>query len=111
MQTRISGLYAVTPDLEDTAQLVKLAEQALQGGAALLQYRNKTASYALKREQASALMWLCDDYAVPFIINDHVLLCVELDADGVHLGGGDGDIAARSSRCSRRAVSRKCSSI
>lgn len=93
-QTRISGLYAVTPDMEDTAQLVKAAEQVLQGGASLLQYRNKTASYALKREQAGALMWLCEDYDVPFIINDHVLLCVELDADGVHLGGGDGDIAA-----------------
>lgn len=93
-QTRISGLYAVTPDVEDTAQLVKAAEQVLQGGASLLQYRNKTASYALKREQAGALMWLCEDYDVPFIINDHVLLCVELDADGVHLGGGDGDIAA-----------------
>ncbi len=93
-QTRISGLYAVTPDLDDTAQLVKLAEQVLQGGASLLQYRNKTASYALKKIQASALMWLCDDFDVPFIINDHVLLCVELDADGVHLGAEDGDIAA-----------------
>ena len=93
-QTRISGLYAVTPDLDDTAQLVKLAEQVLQGGASLLQYRNKTASYALKKTQASALMWLCDDFDVPFIINDHVLLCVELDADGVHLGAEDGDIAA-----------------
>lgn len=93
-QTRISGLYAVTPDLADTAHLLKLAEQVLQGGAALLQYRNKAASYALKREQASELMWLCDDYDIPFIINDHVLLCVELDADGVHLGGEDGDIAA-----------------
>ena len=56
-QTRISGLYAVTPDIEDTAQLVRLDEKVLQGGASLLQYRNKTASYALKKCQASALMW------------------------------------------------------
>jgi len=60
----------------------------------MLQYRNKAASYELKREQASELMWLCEAHSVPFIINDHVLLCVELDADGVHLGGADGDIAA-----------------
>lgn len=91
---KIKGLYAVTPDLDDTALLVKQVEAALEGGVALLQYRNKAASYALKREQASELMWLCADYEVPFIINDHVLLCVELDADGVHLGGTDGDIAA-----------------
>lgn len=94
MKNSISGLYAVTPDLDDTARLLDLARAVLDGGASVLQYRNKTASYALKREQASALMWLCDDYDVPFIINDHVLLCVELDADGVHLGGTDGDIAA-----------------
>lgn len=94
MDLKVEGLYAVTPDLEDTATLLKQAEAALRGGVSLLQYRNKTASYELKREQASELMWLCEAHGVPFIINDHVLLCVELDADGVHLGGTDGDIAA-----------------
>lgn len=91
---KIKGLYAVTPDLPDTALLLEQAKSALQGGVSVLQYRNKTASYELKREQATELMWLCEAHEVPFIINDHVLLCVELDADGVHLGGADGDIAA-----------------
>lgn len=91
---KIKGLYAVTPDLADTALLLEQTRAALQGGVAMLQYRNKDASYALKREQASELLWLCDEFRVPFIINDHVLLCIELDADGVHLGGTDGDIAA-----------------
>lgn len=91
---KIKGLYAVTPDWSDTARLLEQAKAALQGGVSVLQYRNKTASYELKREQASELMWLCEAHAVPFIINDHALLCVELDADGVHLGGTDGDVAA-----------------
>ena len=91
---KIKGLYAVTPDLPDTALLLEQAKSALQGGVSVLQYRNKTASYELKREQATELMWLCEAHEIPFIINDHVLLCVELDADGVHLGGADGDIAA-----------------
>jgi len=94
MAAQIKGLYAVTPDLADTAELLCRAEAALRGGANVLQYRNKAAAYALKREQASELMWLCEVHGVPFIINDHVLLCLELDADGVHLGGTDGDIAA-----------------
>lgn len=94
MEKRIKGLYAVTPDLADTAELLRRAEAALCGGAAILQYRNKTASYAVKKAQATELMWLCEAHDVPFLINDHVLLCVELDADGVHLGGTDGDIAA-----------------
>lgn len=94
MEKRIKGLYAVTPNLADTAELLRITEAVLRGGASVLQYRNKTASYALKREQASELLWLCEEHNVPFIINDHVLLCVELDADGVHLGGTDGEIAA-----------------
>lgn len=106
---KIKGLYAVTPDLEDTALLVRQVDAALQGGVSVLQYRNKTASYALKREQATELMWLCEERGVPFIINDHVLLCVELDADGVHLGGTDGEItAARRLLGARKLIGASC---
>lgn len=90
----IHGLYAITPDTEDTAWLVQQVALALQGGARVLQYRNKAANHALQRVQASALMAVCKQYRVPFIINDDVALCQMLDADGVHLGGTDGDIAA-----------------
>ncbi|HQR51582.1 MAG TPA: thiamine phosphate synthase [Methylophilaceae bacterium] len=91
---RISGLYAVTPDLADTQQLLAMVEATLQGGASLLQYRNKSASQHLRHQQAAALLALCRHYNVPLIINDHAGLCCELDADGVHLGGEDGNIAA-----------------
>jgi thiamine-phosphate pyrophosphorylase len=91
---RISGLYAVTPDMADTQVLLVLAEAALLGGAAMLQYRNKTASATLRREQAAALLPLCREQGVPLIINDDSELCHELDADGVHLGGEDGEISA-----------------
>jgi thiamine-phosphate pyrophosphorylase len=90
----ISGLYAVTPDMADTQRLLALVEAALQGGAAALQYRNKTASALLRREQAAALLPLCRKHGVPLIINDDAVLCHELSADGVHLGGEDGEIAA-----------------
>lgn len=94
MKTRLNGLYAVTPDLADTQSLLELVEAALQGGASLLQYRNKLASSALHHEQADALLTMCRQYGVPLIINDHLELCRTLGADGVHLGGEDGDIAA-----------------
>lgn len=93
MKSRIKGLYAVTPDQADTRQLLAQVEDALQGGAALLQYRNKTASTALRREQAAALLALCREYDAVLIINDDAELCRELDADGVHLGSEDGAIA------------------
>lgn len=93
MTKKIKGLYAITPDLANTSLLVEQVRAALQGGTSVLQYRNKTAPAALRREQAAALLALCHEYGVPFIINDHPELCRELDADGVHLGGGDGAIA------------------
>ncbi len=52
---RVAGLYAVTPDLADTADLVARVEAALDGGARAIQYRNKSAAAALKRSQAEAL--------------------------------------------------------
>ena len=87
------GLYLVTPDWDDTRQLLEISELALRGGAALLQYRHKTADAALRREQAECLQALCHTYRCPFIINDHLDLCLELDTDGIHVGGTDMSVA------------------
>ena len=89
----IKGLYAVTPDIADTDLLIKKVEAALQGGVSILQYRNKLANHKLQTQQARALLPLCRQYNVPLIINDSVKLCLTLDADGVHLGADDGNLA------------------
>src|SRR4051812_33326966 len=94
MGSPVSGLYAITPDEADTGALVARVEQALQGGARLLQYRNKGASADLRREQATALLPLCRAHGVPLIINDHLGLALDVGADGVHLGAEDGDLPA-----------------
>lgn len=90
---KLKGLYAVTPDLADTDGLLRRTEQALEGGAMLVQYRNKPAG-ALRREQASALLALCRRQGVPLVINDDLPLALALGADGAHLGRDDGDLAA-----------------
>jgi thiamine-phosphate pyrophosphorylase len=89
----IAGLYAITPDLDDTAALLGKVEAALAGGARLLQYRNKIADPALRLAQARALARLCRGHHVPLIINDHLDLALEVDADGLHIGGEDGSVA------------------
>ena len=38
----ILGLYAITPEVADTASLLAMTQQALAGGARLVQYRSKT---------------------------------------------------------------------
>jgi len=87
------GLYAITPDESDTARLAEMSARVLAGCPALLQYRNKTACPALRREQAARLLALCRAAATPLIINDDLELALELKADGVHLGRDDGDVA------------------
>ncbi|USX26189.1 thiamine phosphate synthase [Oxalobacteraceae bacterium OTU3CINTB1] len=103
----MQGLYLVTPNWDDTARLLAASEEALDAGVgrgiggddgignlvALLQYRHKEASSALRMEQAGALLALCRRYGVPFIVNDFVDLCLQTGADGVHLGGTDADVA------------------
>ena len=91
---RLSGLYALTPDLADTAELLRRSRAALLGGARLLQYRNKGADGAQRREQAGALLGLCREFGAPLIVNDDLGLALEIGADGAHLGREDGDLAA-----------------
>lgn len=88
----MKGLYIVTPDWDDTARMVEATEQALKGGAEIVQYRHKTAGPELRLEQARALQTLCRRYGKPFIINDYVDLCLELDTDGIHVGGMDAPV-------------------
>ncbi|HEY9104483.1 thiamine phosphate synthase [Chitinimonas sp.] len=87
------GLYAITPDWNNTEQLLAAVSAVLDGGAKVLQYRNKRADKHLRREQAGALLALCRPRGVPLIINDHLDLAEAIDADGLHLGGDDGALA------------------
>jgi len=88
------GLYLVTPNWDDTERMLAATAAALEGGAALVQYRHKEAGPDLRREQAGALLALCRRHGRPLVINDHIDLCQALDADGVHLGHTDDGIAA-----------------
>ena len=90
---RISGLYAITPDLKNTNDLLYKTQQALEGGAQFIQYRNKLADEILLREQAKLLLQLCRKYKIPLIINDHLDLVIEIDADGLHVGQDDVSVA------------------
>jgi thiamine-phosphate pyrophosphorylase len=90
----VRGLYAVTPDVASTETLVRMVGQALDGGIAVLQYRNKLADAALRDEQARALLRLTRGRGVPLIINDDVALAAAIDADGAHVGRDDGGVAA-----------------
>lgn len=89
------GLYAITDAaLLPGEKLFAGVEAALRGGAAMVQYRDKTASAKERRQRAGRLLAVCRSHQRPLIINDDLALALELDADGVHLGQDDGDLQA-----------------
>lgn len=92
MSWSIAGLYAVTPDTEDTPRLLAGVEAAIEGGASALQYRNKTSSPSGRMRQGASLLELCRRRGIPLIINDDVELALALDADGAHVGADDGPL-------------------
>jgi thiamine-phosphate pyrophosphorylase len=98
------GLYAITPDEPDTQELLWRAEVVLDQGAVLMQYRNKSANAELRLEQALGLKLLCLPYGVPLIVNDDIELAGGMQADGVHLGAADGDVAAARERLGGNAL-------
>jgi thiamine-phosphate pyrophosphorylase len=69
-----------------------------------LQYRDKTADHARRREEAAALVALCRRHDVPLIVNDDAALAASVGADGVHLGEYDGGIAAARDALGPRAI-------
>jgi len=89
----IKGLYAITPDMADLNTLVHKTQLAIEGGAFMVQYRSKIQDHAVKMQQCAAILRLCREYGVPCIVNDDVEMCRILEADGVHLGENDDNIA------------------
>lgn len=100
----ISGLYAITPDIADTALLAEKVNAALRGGARYVQYRNKTAPRSLLLEQTRILAALCRRRAARLIVNDYVDLAAKAGADGVHVGRDDPAVNEARARLGSRAV-------
>ena len=98
------GLYPITPDEPDTARLLLRVLPVLALKPALLQYRNKAARPALRREQALALLGVSRRAGVPLIVNDDAQLAHEIGAAGVHLGAADGAIAPARALLGRDAI-------
>lgn len=88
-------LYAVTDRtwLGDKT-LTQAVEEAIEGGATIVQLRDKNLPDEVILAQAKELSALCKAKGVLFIVNDSVEIALASDADGVHLGLDDGDIAA-----------------
>ena len=83
-------LYAVTDRTWlNGRRLYDDVRDAIIGGATFIQLREKNLGYDDFKAQAIEIKRLCNEFNVPFVINDNVMLAKEIDADGVHVGQDD----------------------
>lgn len=88
----VRGLYVIADTGIIVKDLVRTVAKAIEGGARVVQYRDKSDNAAGRSSDAISLRDLCRQHGVTFIINDDVELTRQINADGVHLGKEDADI-------------------
>jgi thiamine-phosphate pyrophosphorylase len=83
-------VYLVTdPGLVGDRSLLEIVGAAIDGGASIIQYRDKDASTRSMVETAGALVRLCREQGAWLLVNDRVDVALAVDADGVHVGQED----------------------
>ena len=89
-------LYLVTNSdkFETETDFLNAVASALKGGVDILQLREKTMSANKIIELGKKIKLLCAEYNTTFIVNDRVDIAYILEADGVHLGQDDMDVAS-----------------
>jgi thiamine-phosphate pyrophosphorylase len=88
--SEIRGLYVIVdPEQMLGRDAVEVARQALEGGASVIQWRDKTRDKGLQIEEVMAIRSLCGIHDALLIINDHFDLALVASAHGVHLGQRD----------------------
>lgn len=89
----MKGLYVITDEkLTPYDRMLDMVQQALEGGAKIVQLRDKNNTDEFLFDYGLKLKELCHRYGAYFIVNDRVELALKLDADGVHVGEEDENI-------------------
>lgn len=87
-------LYVITDErFHPGIDVYEVMEEAMAGGADIIQLRDKDSSKRDVREKARELRRLTRKHDVLFIVNDHIDIAMEVDADGIHLGQDDLSLA------------------
>lgn len=88
-QTDYSVYLCTDRDLMSTQTLEEAVEEAIKGGATLIQLREKNCSSKEFYDTAVSIKKITEKYNVPLIINDRVDIALAVDAEGVHVGQSD----------------------
>ncbi|MGL4357924.1 thiamine phosphate synthase [Cetobacterium sp.] len=85
-----TGIYAITDsECGKDKEFLTYCEELLQGGAKIIQYREKSRDMKKLFKEAKELKILTQKYNAIFIVNDHLDIALLVDADGIHIGQDD----------------------
>lgn len=87
----ISKSHYISDGDTEQVQLYNI-NTALDIGLKCIQFRFKNAEHQQRHHTAEKVKFLCDKYNSALIINDHIDIALDLDANGVHLGLSDTSI-------------------
>ncbi|WP_029935413.1 thiamine phosphate synthase [Thiomicrospira pelophila] len=101
----IQGLYAITdPALSPGLVVIEHVRQALEGGARIVQYRDKSSDFDQQLETARQLKTLCEHYQAWLIINDSIELTKQSQAHGIHIGQNDAALNEARAQLGHKAI-------
>ena len=91
---RVRGLYVIVdPEATRGRPVLEVAEAVLEGGASLVQLRDKTGDMETVLPTARAIKALCETRNALFIVNDDPALAAASGAHGLHVGQDDMPVA------------------
>ena len=110
---RIRGLYVIVdPEATNGRPVVEVARAALEGGAKVVQLRDKAGDKGHVLPIAAQVKSACDDYNALFIVNDDADVALASDAHGLHVGQTDLPVSeARRVLTSAQLVGRSNNSV
>ena len=85
----MKGIYAITPNDIEENQLIEKSQELIEAKIDFLQIRRKGDTLDQIYSVASKILKLTKNHSCKLIINDHVEIAKDLNADGVHLGMED----------------------
>ena len=93
--SKIKGLYVIIDSqLAAGKDEIELSRQVLDGGARVIQLRDKSQNMNKLLEKAIRIKDLCEKYGAIFIVNDYPDIALDSEAHGVHVGQQDMPIDA-----------------
>ncbi|MFL2752695.1 MAG: thiamine phosphate synthase [Gammaproteobacteria bacterium] len=85
----MKGIYAITPNDIEENQLIEKSQELIEAKIDFLQIRRKGETLDQIYSVASKILKFTKNHSCKLIINDHLEIAKDLNADGVHLGMED----------------------